>query len=44
MAIVITKQPTNVAANVDDTVSITLEATGDGLVYDWQYSTNATKF
>lgn len=44
MAIVITKQPTNVAANVNDTVSITLEATGDGLVYDWQYSTNATKF
>lgn len=44
MAIVITKQPTNVAANVNDTVSITLEATGDGLVYDWQYSTNGTKF
>lgn len=44
MAIVITKQPTNVAANVNDTVSITLVATGDGLVYDWQYSTNGTKF
>ena len=44
MAIVITKQPTNVAANVNDTVSITLEATGDGLVYDWQYSSNGTKF
>jgi hypothetical protein len=44
MAIVITKQPTSVAVNVNDTVSITLAATGDGLTYDWQYSANGTKF
>lgn len=42
--IVITKQPVSVAANVNDTISIILEATGDGLTYDWQYSTDGTKF
>ena len=44
MAIVITKQPTSVAVYVNDTVSIALEAAGDGLTYDWQYSANGTKF
>lgn len=44
MAIVITKQPTNVAANVNDTVSFVLEATGEGLTYSWHYSTDNTKF
>lgn len=38
MAITITKQPTCKAAFANDTVTFTVEATGDGLTYQWQFS------
>lgn len=44
MAIVITKQPTDVAVNQGDTISFCLEATGDSLTYDWEYKSATSNF
>ena len=37
---VITAQPKNASANIGASVSFSVKATGDGLSYQWQYSTN----
>ncbi len=37
----ITTQPQDVTADVGDTVSFTVKATGSGLTYQWQYSTDS---
>ena len=43
--VTITKQPENVAATEGQTVTITVEATGDGLTYAWYYKNpGASKF
>jgi len=38
----ITAHPENVTANVGDTVHFTVAATGDGLTYQWQYSSSGS--
>lgn len=37
----ITKQPTSVTASAGSTAKFSVTATGDGLTYQWQYSTNS---
>ncbi|MCD8150500.1 MAG: hypothetical protein LUE92_13285, partial [Clostridiales bacterium] len=40
----ITSQPQDVTADVGDLVYFTVEATGSGLTYQWQYSSTGTKW
>lgn len=42
MAITIIKQPVNVTAAIGTTAVFAVEATGDGLTYQWQYFTSNT--
>lgn len=42
MAITIIKQPTNITAAIGTTATFVVEATGDGLTYQWQYFTSTT--
>ena len=36
----ITTQPVNYIGSIGDPVSFTVEATGEGLTYQWKYSSN----
>ena len=38
----ITSQPENVTAKLNDAVTFTVKASGDGLTYQWQYRSSAT--
>ena len=40
----ITRQPQSVTASVGDTVTMSVQASGDGLNYQWYYSTNGTSW